>query len=153
MSTERLEELGVPRRAFLMKGAAALAAPLIVSFGIDAIAEGTAYGGQSKPNQCFPNQAFANQLLFYGSPLDRILSQLFEGLAGKVTGMGIREMNPVAALAVEACVYEAGGEPLEAYALWGQFIALVKSLKHLPPQIAESLIAEGERAQQELDCN
>ncbi|HTV17107.1 MAG TPA: hypothetical protein VMG12_00510 [Polyangiaceae bacterium] len=39
MSTDRFEELGLPRRAFLKKaGGAVLIAPAIVSFGMDVIA-------------------------------------------------------------------------------------------------------------------
>lgn len=54
MSDERLEELGLPRRAFLKKVVAgAFVAPVVVSFGLDGIAEA---GPIPFPNQTIPNQ-------------------------------------------------------------------------------------------------
>jgi hypothetical protein len=158
MSTERLDELGVPRRAFLKKaGVAVLAAPLIVSFGMDAIAEGSAPAAQSAPNQCFPNQTFANQL-FPGDPLWDILSLLLSGLSDRASEpppkLSVGEANPLAALAVEAGLFEASDEPLTAYNLWGQFITQAKArAKRLPEGLAEELIEEAERARELLDCN
>jgi len=160
MSTDRLDELGVPRRAFLKRaGAAALAAPLIVSFGIDAIAEGTAVASQSAPNQCLPNQTFANQTFNPRTPVWRILTALSVGLEERVHGgpkplLSVGEANPLAALAVEASLFEAAGEYLAAYKVWGQFIALAKARsKRLPERLAGYLIEEAERAQQELNCS
>src|ERR1700756_3391909 len=97
MSTDRLDELGIPRRAFL-KGAAgaALIVPAIVSFGMDVIAEGpnaSSLAAQSQPNQCFPNQSFSNQsfsnqALFPGHPLwdilDTILFAVYESHHGLI---------------------------------------------------------------------
>ena len=61
MSEDRLRELGIPRRGFLKKTAtAAFVAPVVVSFGLDGIAE-AAPGSFS--NQSCPNQVFGNQLL------------------------------------------------------------------------------------------
>jgi hypothetical protein len=57
MSDARLNELGIPRRGFLKKaGTVAFVAPVIVSFGMDGIAEA---GGGANPNQtiCYPNQS------------------------------------------------------------------------------------------------
>jgi hypothetical protein len=56
VSDERLEQLGIPRRAFLKKLAVgAFVAPAVVTFGLDGIAE-TATAG---PGVCFANQAAA----------------------------------------------------------------------------------------------
>jgi hypothetical protein len=59
MSDERLQKLGIPRRGFLKRaGTVAFAAPVVVSFGLDGIAEaGTSVRNQINPNQCYPNQA------------------------------------------------------------------------------------------------
>jgi hypothetical protein len=64
MSEERLEKLGIPRRSFLKRlGAAAFIAPVVVSFGLDGIAEAdTSFPNQCLPNQVFPNQCFPNQV-------------------------------------------------------------------------------------------
>jgi len=67
MSDERLDELGLRRRAFLKRAAAAgFAAPLVVSFGMDGVAmakrqRSPNQGPDSKPPQ-YPNQPqFPNQ--------------------------------------------------------------------------------------------
>src|SRR5262245_30152928 len=60
MSEERLRELGMPRRAFLKRAAVVFAAPVIVSFGLDGIAEASP---SSFPNMCFGNQALGDKLL------------------------------------------------------------------------------------------
>ena len=61
MSDERLEELGLQRRAFLKKATlAGFVAPVVVSFAF----EGTAAahrGSHSFPNQSFPNQGQNDQ--------------------------------------------------------------------------------------------
>ena len=55
MSDEQLEALGLPRREFLKKAAvSAFAVPVVVSFGLEGIAE-------ASPTQCAPNQTFSNQ--------------------------------------------------------------------------------------------
>jgi len=68
MSDERMEELGLPRRAFLKKAvAAAFAAPVVVSFALDGVAEAhqtlpnQTLANQTYPNQCHPNQTLPNQ--------------------------------------------------------------------------------------------
>jgi hypothetical protein len=54
MGEERMDELGVTRRSFLKRvGAAAFVAPVVVSFGMDGIAEA---------HSSFPNQTFGNQV-------------------------------------------------------------------------------------------
>ena len=73
MSDERLEQLGLPRRAFLAKAAAAFVAPVVVSFGLKGVAEAEASpehrhpnqtcGNQTLPNQTAPNQTVGNQTL------------------------------------------------------------------------------------------
>ncbi|HEV3054928.1 MAG TPA: hypothetical protein VGX45_09760, partial [Solirubrobacteraceae bacterium] len=61
MSEDRLRELGIPRRGFLKKTAtAAFVAPVVVSFGLDGIAEADT---GSFSNQSCPSQVFGNQLL------------------------------------------------------------------------------------------
>ncbi len=73
MGNERLLELGIPRRGFLKKAAVAgFVAPVVVSFGLDGVAEASARRPllpglnnhaltQLYPNQCYPNQIFGNQ--------------------------------------------------------------------------------------------
>jgi hypothetical protein len=69
MSDERLDELGLPRRRFLKKAAAVFAAPAVVSFFLDGVAEAherhwlanQTYANQTHPNQCHPNQTEPNQ--------------------------------------------------------------------------------------------
>ena len=60
-----MEELGLPRRAFLRRaGAAVFAAPVVVSFALDGVAEAHdrhRFGNQSCPNQSQPNQTYPNQ--------------------------------------------------------------------------------------------
>jgi hypothetical protein len=60
MSEDRFDELGIPRRGFLKKtAAAAFVAPVVVSFGLDGIAEADtgSFSNQTCGNQAFPNQA------------------------------------------------------------------------------------------------
>ena len=63
MSDERIEELGLPRRAFLKRAAAAaFAAPVVVSFALDGVAEAhQSVPNQTQPNQSCPNQSHPNQ--------------------------------------------------------------------------------------------
>jgi hypothetical protein len=57
MSEQRLRELGIPRRGFLKRaGTIAFVAPVVVSFGLDGIAEGQNSPRVLNPNQCYPNQ-------------------------------------------------------------------------------------------------
>jgi hypothetical protein len=62
MSDERMEELGLPRRAFLTRAAAVFAAPVVVSFALDGVAEAHGRPGQGHPNQMHPNQMHPNQM-------------------------------------------------------------------------------------------
>jgi hypothetical protein len=58
MSDERLRELGIRRRTFLKRAAAAgFIAPVVVSFTLDGVAEA---GTQSASNQCRPQQLYRN---------------------------------------------------------------------------------------------
>lgn len=71
MSDERLDQLGIPRRRFLKRSAAAaFAAPVVVSFALDGVAEGQTSsrngiaGDQRCTNQAFPNQSYVeNELM------------------------------------------------------------------------------------------
>jgi len=49
MSDERMEELGLPRRAFMKRAAAGFIAPVIVSFGLEGVAD--AHTRYYYPNQ------------------------------------------------------------------------------------------------------
>ena len=63
MSDEHIHELGLPRRAFLKRAAAAaFAAPVVVSFALDGVAEAhQSVPNQTQPNQTKPNQSCPNQ--------------------------------------------------------------------------------------------
>jgi len=64
MTEERMHELGIQRRPFLKRAiAGAFAAPVVVSFGLDGIAEADSLtiGNQTMGNQFCPNMAFGNQ--------------------------------------------------------------------------------------------
>lgn len=59
MSEERMQQLGIQRRPFLKRViAGAFAAPVVVSFGLDGIAEADSL---TMGNQFCPNMAFGNQ--------------------------------------------------------------------------------------------
>jgi hypothetical protein len=159
MSTERLEELGVPRRTFLKKATfAALGAPLIVSFGLDAIAEGSTSVVQTKANQCFPNQTFPNQL-HPGVPLYNILNAILNAVYesvnfGRTPPLGFRVATAFSDLALQASLEEAADEYLTAYKTWALFISKVENPGgKLPSGLAQELIEEARRAQSLLNCN
>jgi hypothetical protein len=64
MSDERLEQLGIPRRRFLTRtAAAAFVAPVVVSFGLDGVAEahGHHHPNMTCANMTMPNQVAAEQ--------------------------------------------------------------------------------------------
>jgi hypothetical protein len=164
MSSERLDELGVPRRAFLKKaGAAALAAPLIVSFGMDAVAEGStraraAYANQTHPTACYPNQIYANQVVEPGEPLNEILKLLllsvFESSRGYVKpALGYQRASELASLATEAELIAADGKYVQSYNAWTQFIHEVETGAKLPEGLASQLVGEAAEAQEALNCN
>jgi len=157
MSSERFDELGLPRRSFLKKAAAAaLTAPAIVSFALDAVAEGAPRSTIS--NQCIPNQVIPNQLLEPGQPLYEILQLLIDGLYQSTHGhltppLQIGDARTLSAYAFQTALLEARGEYEEAFKLWSFFIAQVKALKHrLPKELAEQLIYLGEYARELLGC-
>lgn len=59
MSDERLQQLGIPRRRFLTRtAAAAFVAPVVVSFGLDGVAEAH---GHHHPNMTCANMTISNQ--------------------------------------------------------------------------------------------
>lgn len=155
MSSERLEELGVPRRAFLKRaGAAALAAPLIVSFGLDAVAEGAT--GQSQPNQCLANQSLPNQTEEF-PPVFNILQSFWDAVSiGRKLSppINLSSVQALANLAVNALLLEAADEFLQADREWTQFINEVNATaNHLPQQVKEEVIRDARAAQARLDCN
>jgi hypothetical protein len=160
MSTDRFEELGLPRRAFLKKAAgAALIAPAIVSFGMDVTAEGSSVSPptQSQPNQCFPNQSFPNQALYPGHALwdilDTILVAVFESQHGLTPAVTTHIADKLARLAMQAGILGASGDFSGASDAWSHFITRVEQLRRkLPHAVADDLIKEAHRAQQELAC-
>jgi hypothetical protein len=155
MSTDRLEELGVPRRAFLKKAAgAALIAPAIVSFGMDVIAEGpnaTALPGQSHPNQFFPNQALTPGHGLWDI-LDTLLLAVEQSQHGGLTPpLTIHNAEKFASMAMQAAILAASGDFPGSSNAWGAFISKVqRSARKLPLEVADKLVKEGQRAQQEI---
>jgi hypothetical protein len=159
MSTDRLEEIGLPRRAFLKRAAGAVfIAPAIVSFGMDAIAEAPSASGlpaQSQPNQCFPNQSFPNQALYPGHALwdilDTILVAVYQSQHGLKPAVTTSTADKLASLAMQAGIAAASGNPSRASETWSQFIVGVEQpRRELPHEVADELIKEAQRAQQEL---
>jgi hypothetical protein len=157
MSTDRFEELGLPRRAFLKKAAgAALIAPAIVSFGMDLVAEGPSVAAaQSSPNQSCPNQTYPNQALYPGHALWAILEAILvavnESQHGLTPPVTTSVADKLAALAMQAGILAASGDSSTASETWGKFIATVEKLhRKLPQQLSDELIKEARRAQQEL---
>jgi hypothetical protein len=157
MSTDRFEELGLPRRAFLKKAAgAALIAPAIVSFGMDLVAEGpNVAAAQSSPNQSCPNQSYPNQALYPGHALwdilDAILVAVSESQHGLTPAVTTGVADKLASLAMQAGILAAASDASAASETWSKFIAKVEQLhRKLPQEVAEELIKEARRAQQEL---
>jgi hypothetical protein len=61
MSDDRIQELGLKRRAFMKKAAAAVfAAPVVVSFALDGVAEAHDRPGDRNPIHCLPNSTMPN---------------------------------------------------------------------------------------------
>jgi hypothetical protein len=85
MSEDRFEELGIPRRGFLKKTAAtAFVAPVVVSFGLDGIAEADT---GSFSNQTCGNQTISNQTFFDVNQALAAVVAAFEG--GQITNKGV----------------------------------------------------------------
>jgi hypothetical protein len=159
MSTDRFEELRLPRRAFLKRAAtAALVTPAIVSFGMDVIAEGpsgAASAAQTYPNQCYPNQSYPNQALYPGHALwdvlDTLLVAVYESQHGLTPAVTTSIADKLASLAMQAGILAASGNSPGASEIWSRFITKVEqSRRKLPQEVAENLIKEAHRAQQEL---
>jgi hypothetical protein len=157
MSTDRFKELGLPRRAFLKKAAgAALLTPAIVSFGMDMIAEGPSIAAaQSSPNQSYPNQSYPNQALYPGHALwdilDAILVAVYESQHGLTPAVTTSVADKLASLAMEAGILAASGDSSGASETWSKFITKVGQWhRKLPQELADELIKEAQRAQQEL---
>ena len=155
MSTERLDELGVPRRAFLKKAAAAaIAAPVIVSFGMDAIAEGSTRKGKAQiANQTYPNQCYANSSYEYD---DEIVTDIGELLAYAVAQSAEKTYKPIVspklateifAVAFEAVMLDAAGECTASDKQWEVFIRMIKgAVSRLGKGLSEELIEYAEAA-------
>jgi hypothetical protein len=115
MSDERLQQLGIPRRRFLKNtAAAAFVAPVVVSFGLDGIAEAhghsfpnQTFGNQTFPNQFCPNQAFANQSFAAEQDLLQLIGQIVNGVQSGALGFG--EANSLAERALHAALQLAAG--------------------------------------------
>lgn len=151
MSTDRLDELGVPRRAFLKKAAAAaIAAPVIVSFGMDAVAE----SAPTKPKQCHPNQSIPNQIYQPSAAYNRILQAILLAASEFASPrLSFAEANSLAVMTIDAELMAVAGNLTQASQRWGLLIAHVKqSHTHISAELAEEIIGEAERAQSELNC-
>ncbi len=103
MGEDRLDALGIPRRGFLRKTAAtAFVAPLVVSFGLDGVAEASptsSVGNQPQPIQCFgnqPAQSLANQFDQNDEVLLNLLREILAALS-TATAFG----NPKSGISVE----------------------------------------------------
>lgn len=157
MSTDRFKELGLPRRAFLKRAAGTLlVAPAIVSFGMDMVAEGPSLAAsQSSPNQTYPNQSYPNQALYPGHGLwdilDTILVAVYQSQHGLTPPVTTQTADKLASLAMEAEILAASGDASGASATWSRFIMKVGQLhRKMPQEVADELIREAHRAQEEL---
>jgi hypothetical protein len=109
MSDKRLMELGIPRRGFLKKtAAAAFVAPVVASFALDGIAEaGPGPGAGTFPNQRCPNQFLANQTVILHD-LESAIGQLLQGTAARHIDFG--QAHSLADKLVEAGLRAADGD-------------------------------------------
>ena len=107
MSEDRLRELGIPRRGFLKKTAtAAFVAPVVVSFGLDGIAEADT---GTFSNQTCPNQRFGNQLLLnVEHDTSNALFAIFEQVESGAIDVG--PANSLAGRFVHSAIEALGGD-------------------------------------------
>jgi hypothetical protein len=138
MSDEQLKALGLPRRDFLKKAAvSAFVAPVVVSFGLDGIAE-------ASPTQCAPNQTFSNQFVF----LSRVIT-LAEGsgaIAPAGVALGLLDKLTTAHEQFLSCDFADAALTLQA--LENQLAA--QSGKHIDADLANTLTLQVDRLKTEV---
>lgn len=108
MSDERFEQLGIPRRRFLKaSAAAAFAAPVVVSFGLDGMAEAHGHG-HSMPNQSCPNMTNSYQHAVAEEDLVELIGLIVAGVRRGQIGRGLG--NSLCQKALQAALQLAGGQ-------------------------------------------
>jgi hypothetical protein len=123
---------------------------------MDMLAEGPSVAAaQSSPNQSYPNQSYPNQALYPGHALwdilDTILVAVYESQHGLTPAVTTSIADKLASLAMEAGILAASGDSSGASETWSKFIKKVEqSHRKLPQEVADELIREAQRAQQEL---
>jgi hypothetical protein len=141
MSDEQLEALGLPRRAFLKKAAVSVfVAPVVVSFGLDGIAE-------ASPTQCAPNQTFSNQFFM----LSRIITVAESNGAIKPAGIALSLLAKLTTAHEQflACDFADAAATLQE--LENELSAL--SAKHIDPDLANALTFQIDRLKTELQAS
>jgi hypothetical protein len=154
MSDERLQQLGIPRRKFLKStAAAAFVAPVVVSFGLDGIAEAhphsfpnQTFGNQTFPNQFCPNQAFANQSFAAEQDLVQLIGQIVSGVQSGALGFG--EANSLAERALHAALQLAAGRVDGACAELDEIVRRIEA----SPATLGSLLPLAVSAQMQAGC-
>jgi hypothetical protein len=147
MSDERIRVLGIRRRSFLKQGAAAaLAAPVAVSFGLDGIAEARP---QTVPKQTFghPSASLYDAQVELTPMLDWILNALARGLVRR------RLASSLAQKLLGALLDVADKNASSACMTLQAFVGEVQREKtQLPDGLACDLLARAKRTQQKLGC-
>ena len=148
MSEDRFDELGIPRRGFLKKTAtAAFVAPVVVSFGLDGIAEADtgSFSNQRCGNGGFPNQADSDihaairavELAFREGHIDN------EGVAKSL----VQKLE-------NADAYLANGDQVDACGLLAsvQSELVAQMRKHITSQAVAAISVHVRDAQNALEC-
>jgi hypothetical protein len=139
MSEDRLRELGIPRRGFLKKTAtAAFVAPVVVSFGLDGIAEADT---GSFSNQFCPNQVVGNQLLpNIEHDTSNALFAIFEQVEARALDVGPAHSLSAKLVrsAIEALAGNNRASCAELSAL-SQEVAGLETVGQISPQLASEL--------------
>jgi hypothetical protein len=110
VSDDRFEQLGIPRRKFLKaSAAAAFAAPVVVSFGLDGVAEAHGDHGHrhSMGNQSCPNMTFPNQIIAAEDDLVALIGALVMGVQNHDIRFGLA--NSLSEKALHAALQLADG--------------------------------------------
>jgi len=121
VSDERLQELRIPRRKFLKRAAAtAFIAPVVVSFGLDGVAE-------ASPGQFCANQRYSNQFTSLESDLTSVIYRT-------VVALGDRQIEQGPAQQISQQAYECAlaAADSECVALCGMLAQLVGLIERLP---------------------
>jgi hypothetical protein len=148
MSEDRFAELGIPRRGFLKKTAAtAFVAPVVVSFGLDGIAEadtGT-FSNQTCGNQTFSNQ----QILEIGRAIEQVEAALH---FGQIDNEGVAKS--LIHKLVNALAYLESGDVSDTCTLLAsvQSELLAQMGKHITFEAAQKIGQAVRVAQEDLGC-